>query len=149
MRKHRPDLEEQVIEKIPKSQKVFGSVVYWIAIFISVAAMFVPVFILADPAGNLLNPNLIFGAIFEGATPDEIWGYSVSGGFPGAHFYLEYITKADSWAMLLVAIGCGFALLGFIPAIIHHIKEKDWFCVIFATLISAFILLSVTGTLSI
>ena len=143
-------LEKQVLDAIPKSQKIFGSTVYWITIVSALGAFFVPVFILADPANNILNPNRIFGAIFSGASPAEVWSYSVTGSFPGAHFYLHHITKADSWAMIFTAIGCGFGLFGLVPAIMYQIKkEKDWFCAILGSIISLLIFLSVIGVFSI
>ncbi|MCL2568262.1 MAG: hypothetical protein FWE12_02340 [Oscillospiraceae bacterium] len=144
------DLEKQVLDAMPKSQKIFGNTVYWVAIWSAVGAFFVPVFILANPSNNVLNPNLIFGAIFAGASPTEVWSYSTTGGFPGAHFYLDHITKADSWAMLLIAIGCAFGLFGLIPAVIYQLrKEKDWFCATLGTIIIALIVLSVLGVLSV
>ena len=149
MRKKEELLQKQLLDAIPKSQRIFGGTVYWVMIFSAVGAFFAPVFILADPANNVLNPNLIFGAIFAGATPAEIWSYSVTGAFPGAHFYLNHITRADSWAMLFTAIGCGFGLFGLIPAVAYQIKiEKDWFCAVLGTIIASLIFLSVMGVLS-
>jgi len=146
----RKDLEKQMLEAMPKSQRIFGNTVYWVAIFSAVGAFFAPVFILANPANNVLNPNIIFGAIFTGATPAEVWSHSITGGFPGTHFYLDYITKADSWAMIFVAIGCGFGLFGLVPAVYYQIKkEKDWFCAILGIIIAVLIVLSVIGLLRI
>ena len=142
-------LEKSVLDSIPKSQKVFGNTVYWVTIFAAVGAFFTPIFILANPSNNMLNPNIVFGAIFAGATPAEVWAYSASGVFPGAHFYLDYITKADSWAMIFTVIGCGFGLFGLIPAVIYQIKEKDWFCAIHCIIITILIFFSVIGVLSI
>ena len=143
-------LKGQTMDWIPKSQKIFGNNVYWVAILLAVGAFFSPVFIFANPSNNVLNPNIVFGAIFSGASPAEVWSHSVSGVFPGAHFYIYYITKADSWAMILIAIGCGFGLFGLIPAVIYHIiKEKDWFCAALGAIIATLILLSVLGVFSI
>jgi len=148
MFKEKTELEKQILSAIPKSQLIFGNTVYWLTIFVAVGAFFVPIFILAYPSNNMLNPNIVFGAIFAGASPAEIWSYSASGEFPGAHFYLSHITKADSWAMILTVIGCGFGLFGLVPAIIYQIREKDWFCAVFCFVIAALIFLSVIGVLS-
>ncbi|MCL2567955.1 MAG: hypothetical protein FWE12_00750 [Oscillospiraceae bacterium] len=146
----RAALEQQTLDSIPKSQKIFGNTVYWVAIWSAIGAFFVPIFILLNPTNNILNPNTLFGAIFAGASPEEVWGYSVTGSFPGAHFYIDYITKADSWAMLLIAIGCGFGLFGLVPAVLYQVKrEKDWFCAILGTIIAVLTLLSVVGILRI
>lgn len=134
----------------PKSQQMFGSIVYWVSILSTVGALIVPIFILARPENNMLNPNLVFEAIFRGASPDEIWGYTEAGTFPGAHFYIEHITKADSWAMLFISIGCAFALFGLVPAAIYQaVKEKDWFCSIFGAVIIGLIFFSMIGVISI
>jgi len=129
---------------------IFGSVVYWVTIASAVGALLTPVFILADPFNNVLNPNIVFRAIFDGLDPENIWEYSVGGTFLGAHFYLNYISKADSWAMIFIVIGCGFGLIGLVPAIVYQVvKEKDWFCAILGTTIAALIFLSIIGVLSI
>jgi hypothetical protein len=150
MREENETLRQSVLDNIPKGQKIFGSTVYWVTICVAVGAFFVPIFILANPANNVLNPNLIFGAIFAGASPDEVWSLSLTGTFPGAHFYLNHLTKADSWAMLFIAIGCAFGLFGLVPAVVYQIKvERDWFCAGFGICICALIFLSVIGVLSI
>jgi len=133
----------------PKSQRIFGSVVYWTAIVSVVGALIIPAFILANPANNVLNPNTVFGAIFAGESPAEIWEYSISGEFPGAHYYLDYITKADSWAMIFIVIGCAAGFLGLVCAVFYQLlKEKDWFCVILGTMICALIFFSMAGIIS-
>jgi len=142
--------KKQILPNIPKSQRMFGSTVYWITIVVAASALLVPIFILANPAGNILNPNLVFQAIFQGASPTEIWSYSAYGAFPGGHFYFSHITMADSWAMLLIAISCGFGLFGLVPAVVYQlIKEKDWFCAALGGTLIVLILLSSIGVLNI
>ena len=137
------------MNKQPKSQWIFGSAVYWAGIISAVGALLVPVFILAAPANNVLNPNAIFDAIFAGAIPDEIWEHSISGDFPGAHYYLDYITRADSWAMLFIVLGCAAGIIGLIPAVVLQIfKEKDWFCAVLGVMIIGLILFSMVGILT-
>lgn len=135
---------------MPKSQQMFGSIVYRVSILSTIGALIVPIFILARPENNVLNPNLVFEAIFRGASPEEIWGYTETGVFPGAHFYIEYIGKADSWAMLLITIGCAFALFGLVPAAIYQaVREKDWFCSILGFVIVGLIFSSMIGLINI
>ena len=135
--------------KLPKSQQIFGGVVYWAAIVSVVGALLVPALILADPANNVLNPNIVFNAIFAGESPADIWAYSASGGFPGAHYYLDHILKADSWAMVFIVLGCMTGFLGLASAVVYQIvKEKDWFCAILGTAICALIFLSMIGMIS-
>jgi len=142
--------KKQILPTIPKSQRMFGSTVYWITIFVAASAILVPIFILANPVGNMLNPNLVFQAIFEGESPAEIWSHSAYGAFPGGHFYFSHITMADSWGMLLIAISCGFGLFGLVPAVVYQlIKERDWFCAALGAILIALILLSSLGLLNI
>ena len=133
-------------DALPVSQKLFGNIVYWVSILSTIGALIAPIFILARPANNVLNPNLVFNAIFRGACPEEIWGYTEAGVFPGAHYYFEYFGLADSFAMLIIVIGCAVALFGFIPAIAYQVfKEKDWFCAVLGSAIVVLILLSMFG----
>jgi len=143
-------MRKQILDATPKSQKIFGSTVYWITIFVAAGALLVPIFILANPSYNMLNPNLVFQAIFEGASPRDIWGYSAYGAFPGGHFYLRHIAMADSWAMILIAVSCGFGFLGLVPAAAYQfVKEKDRFCAVLGTIVALLILLSAIGVLNI
>ena len=140
----------QILDEAPKSQRIFGGTVYWLTIFAAVGALVVPVFILANPSYNMLDPNLAFEAVFAGADPAQIWEYSMYGQFPGGHYYLRHITLADSWAMIFIVIGCGFGLFGLIPAVVYQVvKEKDWFCAGLGIVIAALIFLSMIGVLNI
>jgi len=141
--------QRQAMEAIPKSHRIYAEIIHWLTIISSIAALFVPVFILVNPKNNILNPNLIFGAIFNGAAPAEIWKLSETGAFPGAHYYLQYITKPDSWAMLAVTLGCSVGLWAVIPAVVYQIfKEKDYFCATAGTILAALIFFSMIGVLS-
>ena len=74
----------------------------------------------------MLNPNTVFGAIFNGADPNEIWGASAFGAFPGMKAFLQNLTKTDSWAMLNVYIGCAVGLVAVVPAvIIQFFRERE------------------------
>lgn len=133
---------------LPTSVRVYANIIHWIMLAVSVAALFVPIFVLANPANNVLNPNTIFGAIFNGASPSEIWAISSTGGFPGTHFYLQNILAADSWAMLVVNIGCAVGLIAVVPAVlIQFFKEKDRVCACLGTVMAALIVCAMTGVL--
>jgi len=133
---------------VPASQRAYANVIHWVTLTVSIAALFVPIFVLANPANNVLNPNTIFGAIFNGASPSEIWATSSTGGFPGTHFYLQNILSADSWAMLVVNIGCAVGLLAVIPAVlIQFFKEKDRLSACLGTVMAALIVCAMTGVL--
>jgi hypothetical protein len=111
-------------------------------------SLFAPVLILGFP-GNVLNPNRIFAAIFQGAGPAEIWAMSSAGTFPGAHFYLRFPGAPDAWAAFVINLGCSVGLWGLLPAIVlQFTKEKDYFEAIAGVLLALLILLSMTGILA-
>ncbi len=111
---------------LPTSVSVYANIIHWTMLLVSVAALFIPVFVLANPANNMLNPNTIFGAIFNGAAPNEIWGTSAFGTFPGMKVFLQNLTKMDSWAMLNVYTGCAVGLVAVVPAvIIQSLRERE------------------------
>ena len=131
---------------IPASERVYAGIIHAVTFVVSIAALFVPVFILVNPSNNLLNPNMIFGAIFKGASPDQIWAASATGGFPGTHFYWQHILKADSWAMLAVCLGCAVGLLAVVPAVLIQIfKEKQILNACLGTVMAALIFCALTG----
>jgi len=131
---------------IPTSQLVYANVMHWVTLTVSIVALFVPIFILVNPANNILNPNLIFSAVFNGASPNEIWALTDTGTFPGAHFYLQNIFMADSWAMLTINIGCAVGLLAVIPAaLIQFFKEKNILNACLGTVMAVLILCALTG----
>lgn len=131
---------------IPASHRAYAGVIHWVTLVVSIAALFVPIFILVNPSNNMINPNLIFSAIFKGASPDQIWAMTDTGRFPGTHFYLQNIFKADSWAMLTVNIGCAVGLLSVIPAVIIQLfKEKDILNACLGIAMAALIICALTG----
>jgi uncharacterized membrane protein YfcA len=133
---------------IPASQTAYANVIHWVTLSVSIAALFVPIFVLVNPANNVLNPNRIFGAIFNGASPEAIWATSISGAFPGTHFYLSNITKADSWAMMTVNIGCAVGLLAVLPAVlIQLLKEKNKLNAALGVAMAGLIICAMTGLL--
>ena len=133
---------------LPTSIRVYANFVYWIMLVVSVAALFIPVFVLADPANNLLNPNTIFSAIFNGASPSEIWGTSDFGAFPGMNGFFQNLAKADSWAMLIVNIGCAAGLVAVIPAaIIQFLKEKERLSAFLGTVMIGLIICAMNGVI--
>ena len=76
--------------QLPLSNKVYALTVYWITILSALLALFVPVIILINPSNNVLNPNQILNAILGGASPNEIWGMSSMGAFPGTHYFFVF-----------------------------------------------------------
>jgi hypothetical protein len=136
------------VEALTKSHAVYAQTVHVITIISAVMALFMPILILAFSNANILNPNRIFGAIFSGASPDEIWALSSTGKFPGAHFYLQYPFAPDAWALFAINLGCSVGLWGLLPAVGYQFfKEKNYFDAIGGILLALLILFSMTGVL--
>jgi len=133
----------------PISSRVYGAIVYWLAVVSAVIAIITPVFIFADSSHNILDPNTSLNSVLGGEKPEDIWALSTTGAFPGAHYYLNFISKADSWAMISVSLICSISLWGLIPAIIVQVRtEKNYFTAGIGTLLALLIILSMTGVLS-
>jgi len=136
--------------KIPFSCIIYSEILRWITIVSTVLALLIPILILLKPNSNLLNPNLILGAIFSGASISEIWGMSLTGIFPGAHYCLTNLTRPDSWASLSINLGCSVALWAIIPAVFFQLfKEKDNFSAVLGFIFASLLFLSIIGFLSI
>lgn len=143
---NRTELSEKPVQKLPLSNKVYASMVHWITIVASLLALFVPILILINPANNVLNPNIVFKEIFSGASPSEIWANSSTGGFPGGHYYLSYLFKADSWAQFAINLGCSVGLWALIPTVvIQFFKEKKIFYAVLGTMLLTLIACAMLG----
>lgn len=135
---------------IPKSHLIFAGVVHWVTIVSCVIALISPVFILLFPQNNVLNPNLVYGAIFSGASPAEIWKMSATGSFPGAHFYLTNLFTGDGFSHFGVALGCSVGLWALLPAMYVMLKrEKDYLYFAICSMLVILILLAMTGVLNV
>jgi hypothetical protein len=134
---------------LAQSHAVYAWTVHVITIISAIVSLFVPIFIMAFPDANVLNPNHIFAAIFSGAKPGEIWALSKAGGFPGAHFFLKFPQAPDAWAMFGISMGCSVGLWGLIPAVVIQIKnENNYFEAIAGIILGLLLLLSMLGILA-
>lgn len=142
--------ETKVVEapeiKLPLSERSYATVVHWITIISSVLALFAPLLIMINPEANILNPNQIFQAIFNGGNTDAIWSLAKGGSFPGAHYYLTNMNLSDSWAEIAIALGCSVGLWAMIPTVaLQFFKEKDWKWGLLGLVFIALIVLSMLG----
>ena len=115
--------------EIDKSQLYFGNVVHWITISSCLIVLIAPVFILLFPDRNILNPTLIFNAIFEGKRSAEIWeaaGVPFKSGDYWKLFGESFFTP-DGFATLGIVLGCSVAFWGLIPAVWQFFKRKEFF----------------------
>ena len=133
--------------EIPESQLYYGTVIHWITIVSCIIVLIAPVLILMFPFSNLLNPTLIFDAIFEGKKPAEIWE-SAGVPFKSGDFwklFLGSLLTPDGFATLGVALGCSVSLWGLIPAFWQFFKKKDFFYAFVSFFIIALICLAMSG----
>ena len=146
-----PDAKQKILPEPPKiplplSQNVYASVVHWVTLVVSIAALFVPIAILLHPEANYLNPNTLFGMIFKGAKSAEIWATSSTGSFVGAHSYLRGLGKPDAIAQLVVNVGVGVGLWATIPTVLIQVfKEKEYVFAGLGTVFGALVLLAMCG----
>jgi len=133
--------------EINKSQLYYGVVVHWIAIVSCLISLAAQVFILMFPHRNLLNPNLIFNAIFSGKRPAEIWEAGgvpfKSGDFWGL-FFGNFFTP-DGIAAFGLVLGCSVTLWALIPALWQFIKKKEYIYVFISLFVMALIVLAMSG----
>jgi hypothetical protein len=135
------------LPEIDKSQLCYGEVVHWITIVSCLISLIAPVFILLFPHSNLLNPTLIFDAIFEGKKSAEIWeaaGVPFKSGDFWKLFMNGFFTP-DGIATFGVTLGCSVTLWAFIPAVWQFAKNKKYFYVFVSIFVMALIVLAMSG----
>ena len=135
------------IPEVDKSQLFYGKVIHWITIIVCLVTLIAPVLILMFPHSNLLNPSLIFDAIFEGKRPTEIWEAAGVPFKPGGFWklFLGNIFTPDGFATLGVTLGCSVTLWALVPAAWQFFKKKEYFYVFVSTFVMALIALAMSG----
>ena len=141
------EAEPVVLTAHNKARSRYGSVMYVIGFTSCMIALIAPVLILAFPQANILNPNLVFGAIFSGLNPSEIWATAGIEFKQGSFWPLlkNNLFTPDGFAMFGIALGCSSALWAFCPTAWSYIKGKKWFFLILAVFIQFLIALAMTG----
>ncbi len=129
---------------MPRAQTTYGAIVYWVTILSCIICMIGPVISVANPENNILNPYLLFNAIFEGKDAQTVWK-EVGGEFPGGHFYLKYFTYGDGFTQLGLALGCSVALWALIVSAFAYASEKIYLYVFLALWVAALVVLSMVG----
>ena len=136
--------------EIDKSQLYYGEVVHWITIVSCLITLIAPVLILLFPHKNLLNPTLIFDAIFEGKRAVEIWE---AAGVPFKYgdfwkLFMDSFLTPDGFATFGLALGCSVTLWGLIPAVWQFLKKKEYFYVCVSLFVMALIILAMSGLIN-
>ena len=138
---------DKKMPEIHKSQLHYGEVVHWITIVSCLITLIAPVLILMFPGRNLLNPALIFNAIFEGKRSAEIWEAAGVPFKPGDFWklFLGNIFTPDGFATIGLTLGCSVTLWALIPAAWQFIKKKEYFFVCVSLFVIALIALAMSG----
>ena len=135
------------IPEIHTSQLYFGRVIHWVTIASCLISLISPLLILMFPQRNLLNPALIFDAIFEGKRPAEIWA-AAGVPFQSGDFwklFFNNLLKPDGFAMFGMALGCSVTLWALIPAIWQFFKKKEYFYGFVSLFVMALVFLAMSG----
>ena len=133
--------------EMPRAQTTYGAIVYWVTILSCIICMVGPVISVAAPENNVLNPYMLFNAIFEGKDAQTIWK-EVGGEFPGGHFYLKNFTYGDGFTQFGLALGCSVALWALLASAVAYAKEKIYLYVILSIWVAALVALSMIGIVS-
>jgi hypothetical protein len=109
-----------------------------------------PVITLAAVDNNVMNPHYLFDSIFDGNTAEVVWD-EVGGGFPGGHFWLDYLSTGDGFTQFGIVVGCAAALPAVIATAMVFVFKKEkrssvW--VLFSFVIAALITISMLDIIS-
>lgn len=132
---------------IPSSQLIYGSVVYWVTIIAAMISAAGPTLAMLRPDKTIMNPHLLFAAIWKGEKVDTIWELA-AGGFPGGHFYLEHFFAGDGFTQFGIVLGSSAALWGLLAASYFFIHEKSYGYFFASLFISAIIIFAMLGVIA-
>jgi len=139
--------ETPAIPEIGKSQMYFGLVYHWVIIVSCLVSLITPVFILLFPDSNIMNPNIVFSAVFEGKRASEIWE-AAGADFNAVGFWkllAGNILSPDGFAMFGITLGCSVALWALVPAACRFIAKRNWFYAAVCFFIMALMALAMSG----
>ena len=129
---------------MPRSQLVYGEIVYWLTIVAALVCMVGPVLAMSAVDNNVLNPHYLFAAIFDGKSADVVWQEAGSG-FPGGHFYISNFTKGDGLTQFGLALGCSVAVPGLLGAALAFFYDKTYGYVLLSLWVAFLVTVSALG----
>jgi len=140
-------MDEEKQPEIAKSQLYYGGVTHWVSIAVCFIALLAPVLILLFPGHNPSNPNRIFGAMFEGKRPAEIWA-AAGVPFETSGFWKLFVKNfftPDGFATLGVALGCTVTFWALLPAAWQYAKTKEYLYFCISLFVMVLIVLAMSG----
>ncbi|MDR2701026.1 MAG: hypothetical protein LBB72_01180 [Spirochaetaceae bacterium] len=135
------------LPEIDKSQLYYGKIAYWITIASCLVSLLAMVLILLFPRSNILDPIVVFNAVFNGKNPAEIWN-AAGVQFKYGDFWKLFIKNLftpDGLAAFGVTLGCSVTLWALIPAVWQFNKKKEYLYVFVSIFIMALIVLAMSG----
>jgi hypothetical protein len=136
--------------EIDKSQLYYGKVAYRITIASCLVSLLAMVLILLFPRSNILDPIVVFDAIFNGKKPAEIWN---AAGVPFKYgdfwkLFIKGLFTPDGLASFGITLGCSVTLWALIPTAWQFTKKKEYFYVFVSIFIMALIILAMSGLIN-
>ncbi len=129
---------------MPRSQIIYGEIVYWTTIVAALVCMVGPTIAIATVDNNIINPHYLFAAIFDGKSAHTIW-QELAGEFPGGHFYLSKFFTGDGFTQFGLALGCGVAIPGLLGAAVAFMQDRVYGYVALALWVAFLIGFSLLG----
>ena len=132
--------------KVPDPQIVYGRVIFWLCVVAASINVIGPLLSVTFPDNNLMDPQRLFTAIWQGNNPQDVW-LQVGGGFPGGHFWVRNLDTGDGLTQLGIVIGCAGAFLALLATAWAFLRTRPraygWALV--SVIISSMVLLSAIG----
>jgi hypothetical protein len=131
---------------MPASQILYGDTVYWLCVLAAIACMIGPMLALFNVDNNMANPHYLYGAIFSGKSPEQLWaGLTEAREFPGGHFWMTHFGMGDGFTQFGLALGGFVAAPALAVAALAFIKEKKYIWTGLALWVTFMIMVSCIG----
>jgi hypothetical protein len=132
--------------KIPPSNYVPGSIIYWVCIAGCLLCMIGPMVSIISIENNVAEPYKVFDLVWKGKKANQIWAeVTPDGKFPGAHFWMKHPFTGDGMAQLGVWLGCLCALPAALVGAIIFFKDGPRIYSILGLWLAFMIFCSATG----
>jgi hypothetical protein len=135
--------------RVPDPQSVYGRIIFWLVLVAASINVIGPMMSITFPGNNMMNPQRVFSAIWQGNTPHDVW-QQAGGGFPGGHFWVRNLDTWDGLTQFGIVIGCAGAFLALLATAWAFLRVRPpaygWALVAFGA--SSMVLLSAIGFLA-
>ncbi len=132
---------------VPRAQYAYGTAVYWFCTISALICLLGLFMAMLNTGKNMLNPHLVFPAVWEGKNASDVWLHA-GGGFPGGHFYISNLSSGDGLTMFGIALGSTAALWGLLAAAAGYLKDKSYGYAAISLFLSFVILFAMAGVVN-